>query len=152
MEVREYVQTLELSLDQAIKLAGAQRTIYLNGFGKNTSASDFASKLNDFSGVMGILFAVGSGVVASVGGWATTIIGLVSGLNSTDTLEKYVKDGSFYMTGVIDFLNENKKYDRIRVVVPMIEYNTVNGYVRFIIGEGSTTGVRLVGGNWITHQ
>lgn len=151
-EVREYAQTLELNLDQAYDLMGAQRTIYLDGFGKNPNANNFASKLGDYSTAMGILFSVASGVIATIGGWAATILGLAAGLGSGSTLERLVKDGSFYMVGVSDYLRNNTQYDRIRVEVPMIEYNTSGGYVRFITGEGRTVGLHYRGGDWVTDQ
>ncbi|BFH18388.1 hypothetical protein M5X00_00585 [Paenibacillus alvei] len=153
MEVREYPQTLELNLNQVLDLMGAQRTIYLDGFGKNTSTGALTNKLGEFSTAMGILFSAASGAAATAGGWAATILGVVAGIGSgAPTLESYVKNGSFYLTGVADFLRKNTQYDRIRVLVPMIEYNTVDGYVRFVIGEGQTTGLHYRGGDWVTDQ
>ncbi|EPY09682.1 MULTISPECIES: hypothetical protein [Paenibacillus] len=151
-EFREYPQTLELNLNEAYALMGAQRTIYLEGFGKNTNASSFSSKLSDSSTAMGILFSVASGTIATIGGWAATILGLAGGLGSGTTLERQVKDGSFYMSGVAEYLRNNTQYDRIRVEVPMVEYNTSGGYVRFITGEGRTTGLHYRGGSWSTDQ
>lgn len=151
MEVREYPQTLELDLNQVLDFMGAQRTIYLNGFGKNASTSVLTNKLSDFSTTMGILFSAASGVIATVGGWAATILGVIAGIGfNAPTLETYVKNGSFYLTEVVDFLRQNREYDRIRMLVPMIEYNTVDGRVRFNAGEGQTTGVRYRGGGWVT--
>lgn len=153
-EAREYPRVLELNLNDILDLMGAQRTIYQNSFEKDVNSKDLANRLGGFGTAFGILFSALGGAVGTITGWATAIVGVITEMafDTKGTLERYVKNGTFYMSGLVDFMRRNPEYDRIRVEVPMIEYHNVDGYVRFIIGEGIITGVHYRGGDWVTEQ
>lgn len=146
MADREYISELSLSLDQIRQMRSAQYQIYENAFANKTSATTLAEKLGSLSGILGLVFLTNTAV-----GVATGVFGILAGFVPSEEkkLEEYVYAGSYHMQALEDFLVNNSEYDRIKVKLPFIEYDTPpSGKIRFVMAEGLITGARYPDGRW----
>ncbi|MDK8182276.1 hypothetical protein [Paenibacillus sp. UMB4589-SE434] len=142
----EYLQELELNLDQIIAMQGAQYAIYEESFNTDTpSGSQLAARLGAFSTVLGVVF-----IKSTSKGLAAGIVSIITGMVSSQKslLASYVKDGHFHMSNLVNFLRANTQYDRIKVKLPFLEYEHADGNIRFVTGKGIITGAHNRGGTW----
>ncbi|CAH8768836.1 hypothetical protein [Paenibacillus dendritiformis] len=152
MEVREYVTELDLNMSEIQDMRATQYAIFEGGFGKENNPNSvkyIADQIGDKATAVGFIFLRYTAV-----GIATGIINVIAGIASTEKsrLKTLVRDGHYHMQKLENFLRDYKEFDRIKVKLPFIEYNTVDGKIRFVIGEGLITGARYKNGGWISDM
>jgi hypothetical protein len=137
---REYVQQQTFSLQMARDAQIAQYEIYKSGFEK----PDKYRLTNVLSAITTV-----AGIFLKEARLANTVVSLVNGLavDEEKILETMVKNGSFELTEVVGFLQNNTRYDLVECDVPFIEYETAG--VRFVTGKCRVKRVHVKGGGWI---
>ncbi|BFH66792.1 hypothetical protein J27TS7_39770 [Paenibacillus dendritiformis] len=148
---REYPEEVELKYNDIVQLLKAQETIYSEGFKNDVDTNDLSWRLGGYATAMGFL-AMARNYTAL--GWATTIVAVLTEMtfNGRTVLRKYLDNGNTYLINLLNFMDNNKEYDIIRVKLPFLQYYHVDGDIRFVIGEGQITGVHYRRGGWSTDQ
>lgn len=145
---REYVQELTLSLDDVRKMRSAQYAIWEEGFEANSpSLTRLSNRLATSASILSLVFLKSNAL-----GLASGIIGILDNMitSQKNLLGSLVRDGHWHMQIPEDFLNDNRQYDRVRIMLPFMEYPHTDGNIRFVIGRGYITGARYTDGTWET--
>ncbi|TDL50274.1 hypothetical protein E2R60_22280 [Paenibacillus dendritiformis] len=148
---REYPEEVELKYNDIVQLLKAQETIYSEGFKNDVDTNDLSWRLSAYGTALGFL-AMARNYTAL--GWATAIVAVLTEMtfNGRTVLRKYLDNGNTYLINLLNFMDNNKEYDIIRVKLPFLQYYHVDGDIRFVIGQGQVTGVHYRGGDWATDQ
>ncbi|MFT5876008.1 MAG: hypothetical protein ACI8WT_005009 [Clostridium sp.] len=143
----EYIQTLTLSLTDAIKMQDAQHEIYDTGI-VDSNPSLLKATLTAYSTILGFAFTAPTPVAVS----AAVAAVLVSLGSDTGLLETIVKGGYFDLGDITKWMRENTQYDLIKVKVSFLDYTAQN--IRFVEHTGINDGLVALhvknGGGWIT--
>jgi len=130
---REYAEDIMVSYSDLKKIQKAQKYMYRAGV-HGYSDGQLANLLGSCSTILGLAFVNSTPV-----GVAAGIVGLLSILGSgsdKDTIINWMLVGYLEIGDMMDFLDENPRYDRLVIKFPFFEFTQNGNTVRIITGRG----------------
>ncbi len=129
----EYADTIIVTLDSLRKVQRAQRVTYDSGI-VSPNESKLIEALGPVASILGLVF-----IKSTPAGLAAGVISLFSTMllpSDKSILKAQVYEGYWQLGYMIDFMEDNPKYDKIEILLPFIEYTVNSGPLRFITGRG----------------
>lgn len=152
-ESYEYTQKLTFSLDELAKAVEVQ-AVLVHGARTNRASNLVAASISSLgvgSTLLGLLFVTSTpvGIAAGIASLTSTALGA--------SLHNYflgaLEHGHEALTNRLAAFAKSAiatKYKRIEFEVAFVEYNSISGKTRYIIGAGPITRMQTNSGAWIS--